>query len=135
MGVTHMGKPIYQKWLERVSYDIDTAEAMYVTGRYIYAVFMCQQALEKCFKALMAFKNMDIVPVHNLRRLAEMTGIIGEMSKDELKKIDFLSQYYLNARYKEDIEELSSRITADIAKDFVNFSREKVKWLTLKMRQ
>ncbi|HEY4481934.1 MAG TPA: HEPN domain-containing protein [Candidatus Brocadiaceae bacterium] len=130
-----MGKAIYQKWLERANYDIDTAEAMYTTGRYIYVVFMCQQALEKCLKALMAFKEMDIVPVHNLRRLAEMTGVIGEMSKEELKKIDFLSQYYLNARYKEDIEELMLQITADIAKDFVNFSKEKVKWLTLKIKQ
>lgn len=96
---------------------------------------MCQQALEKCFKAFMAFKEMEIVPIHNLRRLAEMTGVIGEMTQEELKKIDFLSQYYLNARYKEDIEELSSQITTDVAKDFVNFSRKKVKWLTYKMRQ
>ncbi|HHT9126305.1 MAG TPA: HEPN domain-containing protein [Candidatus Brocadiia bacterium] len=130
-----MKKTIHQKWLERVNYDIDTAEAMYTTGRYIYTVFMCQQALEKCFKAFMAFKKMDVTPVHNLRRLAEMTGIIGEMGKEELKKIDFLSQYYLNARYKEDIEELSSQISADVAKEFMNFSREKIKWLTLKMRQ
>lgn len=129
-----MEKAIYQKWLERVNYDMDTAEAMHATGRYIYAVFMCQQALEKCFKAFMAFKGMAIIPVHNLRRLAETAGIGGEISKEDLRKIDFLSQYYLNARYKEDIEELSSQITADIAKDFVNFSKEKVRWLTLKIR-
>lgn len=125
----------YQKWLERVKYDMDTAEAMYATGRYIYAVFMGQQAIEKCFKALMAFKRMEIVPVHNLRRLAEITGIIDEMSKEDVKKIDFLSQYYLNARYKEDIEELSLQITADIAKEFVSFSKEKVEWLIRKIKQ
>lgn len=95
-----MAKDIYQKWLERVKYDMDTAEAMYTTGRYIYAVFMCQQALEKCFKALMAFKGKEILPVHNLRRLAEMTGTASELSKEDLKKIDFLSQYYLNATYQ-----------------------------------
>ena len=49
-------------------------------------------------------------------------------------KMDFLSQYYLNARYKEDIEELSSQITDVIVKDFLNFSKEKVQWLILKMR-
>ena len=128
----------YQKWLERVKYDMDTAEAMYVTGRYIYAVFMGQQAIEKCFKALMAFKGMEIVPIHNLRRLAEIIGIIGiidEMSKEDVKKVDFLSQYYLNARYKEDIEELSLQITADVAKEFVSFSKEKVEWLIRKIKQ
>ncbi len=129
-----MEKAVYEKWLERVSYDMDTAEAMYAARRYIYVVFMCQQALEKCFKAFMAFKGIEIIPVHNLRRLAEMTGMVGEMSAEDLKKIDFLSQYYLNARYKEDIEELSSQTTADIAKDFISFSKEKVQWLTLKIK-
>ena len=129
-----MGKAIYQKWLDRVKYDMDTAEAMYATGRYIYTVFMCQQALEKCFKALITFNGMEMMPVHSLRRLAEMTGTIGELSKEDLRKIDFLSQYYLNARYKEDIEELSSQTTADIAKDFISFSKEKIQWLTRKIR-
>jgi len=129
-----MKKAIYQKWLERVKYDIDTAEAMYATRRYIYAVFICQQALEKCFKALMAFKGIEILPVHNLRRLAEMIDVIGELSHLDLKKMDFLSQYYLNARYKEDIEELLSQITDDIAIDFLSFIKEKIEWLTLKMK-
>jgi len=130
-----MEKTIHQKWLERVTYDIDTADAMYVTGRYIYTVFMCQQALEKSFKALMAFKEIEILPIHNLRRLAEITSVVDEISQVDLKKIDFLSQYYLNARYKEDIEELSLQITADTAKDYLNFSKENIKWLTHKIKR
>ncbi len=129
-----MEKKLYQKWLERAKYDIDTADAMYTTGRYIYTVFMCQQAIEKCFKALMAFKGIEIIPIHNLRRLAESTDVINEVSQTDLRKIDFLSQYYLNARYKEDIEELSLQITNDTAKDFLNFSKEKIKWLTHKIK-
>lgn len=129
-----MEKAIHQKWLERVTYDIDTADAMYATGRHIYTVFMCQQAIEKSFKALMAFKGIDIVPIHNLRRLAEISGVVDEISQADLRKIDFLSQYYLNARYKEDIEELSLQITADTAKDYLSFSKEKIKWLTHKIK-
>ena len=130
-----MGKAIHQKWLERVTYDIDTADAMYATGRHIYTVFMCQQAIEKSFKALMAFKGMEILPIHNLRRLAEIAGVVDEISPADLRKIDFLSQYYLNARYKEDIEELSLQITPDTAKDYLNFSKETIKWLIHKIKQ
>lgn len=129
-----MKKEIYQKWLERVKYDIDTAEAMYSTGRYIYAIFMCQQSIEKSLKALLVFKGIEIIPVHNLRRLAEASGVINELDKSDLKKIDFLSQYYLNARYKEDIEELAAQITEDMVKEFVDFSKEKIKWITQKIR-
>lgn len=129
-----MEKAIQQKWLERVTYDIDTADAMYATGRYIYAVFMCQQAIEKSLKAVLAFKSLEILPIHNLRRLAEISGVVDEISTVDLRKIDFLSQYYLNARYKEDIEELAIEITADTAKDYLNFSKEKIKWLTHKIK-
>ena len=129
-----MKKEPYQKWLERVEYDIDTAGAMYKTRRYIYAVFMCQQALEKCFKAMMSYKGMEVIPVHNLRRLAEKIDIIQEMTSEELRKMDFLSQYYLNARYKEDIEELSKHINKSTSENYIKFSREKIKWLSLKMK-
>jgi HEPN domain-containing protein len=129
-----MGKAIHQKWLERVKYDIDTADAMYATGRYIYTVFMCQQALEKSFKALIALKGMEILPIHNLRRLAEITDVVDEISPVDFKKIDFLSQYYLAARYKEDIEELSLQITADTANEYLTFSKEKIEWLTRKIK-
>lgn len=97
----------YQRWLERVSYDMDTAKAMVQTGRSIYAIFMCQQAIEKCFKALLSYSDREIVPIHNLRRLAEYLSVIGELEKSELEKLDFLSSYYINARYKDDLQQLS----------------------------
>jgi HEPN domain-containing protein len=129
-----MGKANHQKWLERVKYDIDTADAMFSTGRYIYAVFMCQQALEKSFKALMAYKGMEILPIHNIRRLAETTGVVDEIGPEDLRKMDFLSQYYLNAGYKEDIEELSFQITTDTTREYLSFSKEKIEWLTHKIK-
>ena len=121
---------IVRKWLERVEYDMKTAEAMLQTGRYIYAVFMCQQAIEKCFKALIAFLGGDVLPIHNLRRLAELSGLINQFNKDQLMKLDFLSQYYINARYKEDITELSRGITEEFSREMIDFSKEMIRWLT-----
>jgi len=37
----------YSYWEEYVHYDLDTAEVILDTGRYLYSVFMCQQALER----------------------------------------------------------------------------------------
>src|SRR4030042_6418739 len=90
------------KWLDRVAFDLDTAKAMLQTGRLIYAIFMCQQSLEKCFKALLSYQGKEIIPIHNLRRLAELSVDIYELNPDALIKLDFLSSYYINARYKED---------------------------------
>jgi HEPN domain-containing protein len=110
-------------WLDRVAYDIDTAKAMLQTGRLIYAIFMCQQALEKCFKALLAYKDREIIPIHNLRRLAELAEVIHEMDEPTLVKLDFLSSYYINARCKEDLQQLSRGITESVARDLSNFQK------------
>jgi HEPN domain-containing protein len=124
----------HERWLERVFYDLDTAKAMVQTGRLIYAIFMCQQAIEKCFKALLSYKDKEIIPIHNLRRLAELSGLIDELDEEKLMKLDFLSSYYINARYKEDLQQLSRGITDKTAQDFIHFSEGLVSWLCQKMK-
>lgn len=36
-----------QYWLDISDYDLETARAMLFSERYLYVVFMCQQAMEK----------------------------------------------------------------------------------------
>ena len=127
-------QPIYQKWLDRVVYDLDTAKAMLQTGRLIYAIFMCQQSLEKCLKALLAFQGKEIIPIHNLRRLAETASIIDQLEDSTLVKLDYLSSYYINARYKEDLQQLSKGISEGVVRDFIAFSEEQITWLQKKMK-
>ncbi|MCJ7698938.1 HEPN domain-containing protein [Candidatus Bathyarchaeota archaeon] len=122
------------KWLERVTYDLDTAKAMLQTGRLVYVIFMCQQSLEKCFKALLSYQGKEILPIHNLRRLAELSIGIHELNPDALIKLDFLSSYYINARYKEDLQQLSRGITETAAQDFFHFTEDLIKWLCQKIK-
>ena len=90
-----------QKWLDRVEYDLQTAKAMLDGSRYIYVIFMCQQAVEKCLKAVAVSRGRELVPIHNLRRLAELSEV--QFDQEKLLKLDFLSEYYVNSRYKEDL--------------------------------
>jgi HEPN domain-containing protein len=124
----------FRKWLDRVAYDMDTTKAMLQTGRLVYAIFMCQQSLEKCFKALLAYGEKEIVPIHNLRRLAEIANVIQELDEAALMKLDFLSSYYVNARYKEDLQQLSKGITETVVRDFIQFSEGLIAWLCQKMK-
>lgn len=39
-----------REWAERAQYDLDTADAMFKAGRYLYVLFCCQQAVEKVLK-------------------------------------------------------------------------------------
>lgn len=38
-------------WIELSDYDLETAEAMLLSKRYLYVGFMCHQTIEKAFKA------------------------------------------------------------------------------------
>ena len=35
----------YEHWLEYAKYDLDTADAMFNAGKWLYVAFMCQQAV------------------------------------------------------------------------------------------
>lgn len=61
-----------EEWFRQADYDIETALAMFETGRYFYAVFMCHLSLEKALKALYT-KILNALPpkTHNLVYLAE----------------------------------------------------------------
>jgi HEPN domain-containing protein len=37
----------FEYWLDIAQYDLDTAAAMFAAGRWLYVVFMCQQAIER----------------------------------------------------------------------------------------
>jgi HEPN domain-containing protein len=107
---------------------------MLQTGRLVYAIFMCQQSLGKCFKALLAFQEKEIFPIHNLRRLPEFTAVVKELDDSTFIKLHFLSSYYINARYKEDLQQLSKGITETVVQDFVDFSQGLIKWLCQRMK-
>ena len=60
----------YEYWLDIAQYDFDTAESMLKSGRWLYVVFMCQQAVEKLVKGLYVLYIDDNVPkTHNIRVL------------------------------------------------------------------
>jgi len=121
-------------WLERVDYDLETARAMYKAGRYLYVVFMCQQAIEKNIKAILALQGKEIKPIHNLSKLAEDADVLHELDKEAHIFIDMLSHYYLNARYKETIATLSQTIGRNEAKDYLEKTKRLILWLTQKMK-
>ena len=58
-------------WIELSDYDLETAEAMLRTKRYLYVGFMCHQAIEKIFKAYFVLLKSESTPYsHSLSYLA-----------------------------------------------------------------
>ena len=127
----------YLYWLNHAKYDLDSADAMYQTKRWLYVVFMCQQAIEKLVKALYgSYISFDSIPrIHNIRRLInDFSDKLPEAVPEENYLLfDLLSQYYLNNRYPDYIDDLLTQINADNAKIAFEQTKEAFAWLqTLK---
>ena len=59
-----------EKWIEAAEYDLQTAKAMLDTGRHLYVLFMCQQAMEKILKGIFVKQKKTLPPrTHNKRFL------------------------------------------------------------------
>ncbi len=86
-------------WIERSQYDLDTAKIMLETGRYLYVAYMCQQAVEKILKAIIARQGKENFPIHNLNRLAEIAMLRKRLSSDQFNFLAELTPYHIEARY------------------------------------
>jgi len=127
----------FEHWLDFAQYDLETASTMLSGGRWLYVVFMCQQAIEKLVKGLYGFYlEFDDVPrTHNITRLVNdfADQLPQQIGQDMLDFFDLLTRYYLNNRYPDYVDDLSIRTQEGDAKNVYYKTKEVFTWLlTLK---
>jgi HEPN domain-containing protein len=126
----------FNHWLEHAQYDLETADAMYKSGRWAYVVFMCQQALEKLCKGLyLLYINDNIPRLHNITAVfSKFADKLSESLSDDTRSLfDRLSLYYLEARYPEYKNNLSDVTDEETASLLLQKTKEVFQWLlTLK---
>ena len=119
-------------WLMSSKDNFKTADAMLKSGRYNFAMFMCQQTVEAILKAVFIIqKNERPEYIHKLPKLVEMTGVkIPKTIDNKILKID---AHYIKARYKEDrfnTKIYNRRNATALLKDTETI----IKWFTKKMK-
>lgn len=124
---------IVEKWIERAEYDMETARAMLYAKRYLYVAYICQQSIEKALKALIAYKNIANLPIHNLNRLAEIAGIQDELSPFQFEFFAELTPYCIEARYGDYKESLNEIINKDKAEMLLEETERIFQWIIQKI--
>jgi HEPN domain-containing protein len=121
-------------WLYHAQYDLDTADVMYQGGRWVYVVFMCQQAVEKLCKGLYLLYIDDNVPrIHDISNLIRRfeDKLSETISEDSFNFFDRLTNFYLNDRYPEYQQSISSMVNEQSAKAILDKTKEVFKWLLM----
>lgn len=117
-----------KSWLDASRYDLETAKALLKSRRYIYVLFMCQQALEKLLKAHVTARTGEFPPrIHNLVRLGELAAL--EFPQEDKKLLERLSLYYLQTRYPPNIQALAKTANRSMAAAHLEQTEALGKWL------
>ena len=88
-----------EEWIRAAEDDLETIEEIVDNPQLTHIVAVhAQQAVEKCFKALLEERERDIPKVHNLITLLGRIdeGVFEDIDVDML---DRLNQLYIEARY------------------------------------
>ena len=125
----------YSYWEDIAEYDFETANAMLNSGRYLYVVFMCQQAIEKIVKGLFVYYNDEEPPrTHNIINIFEKIHFKNLQSiLDKLEEYrDFLEEllaFYISERYPSYKERLSATVDQTHAQQVLFKAKEVFSWL------
>jgi len=122
----------FEHWLDIAEYDLETAKAMLNSSRWLYVVFMCQQAIEKLVKGLYVLYIDDDVPrTHNIRALIEMfeDKLPEKVAEENYTLFEDLSAYYLNGRYADYKQKLSRLLNETQANNYYQKAKGAFSWL------
>lgn len=135
-------KEKYEYWEEYARYDLDTAGVMFDTGRYLYCVFMCQQAVEKIVKGIyVLYTGEEPAKTHNIALIfnnlcdreefrKHVTDEDFNRRKDEYMPVFVrLLAFYISARYPTYKEKLTSALTKAQAQEIMDKAKEVFAWV------
>ena len=121
-------------WSDLSDYDLDTADAMFRTGRWLYVGYMCHQTLEKIFKAYWCSKKEEPAPYsHNLINVAQSCGLGQLLSDGQKVFISEIMPMNIEARYPSYKESLSSVLSEAKCKEILDKTKEMQQWVKTKL--
>lgn len=123
-----------QTWIDIAEEDLSTAEVCVQNKKYLWAMVMCQQAIEKILKAIYVKQKNEIPKkIHNLLILSADIGISLELTEDLKELFNSLLAYYLGSRYPDERKKLMTECNEEYSKDILNKTKETYLWLKKKL--
>jgi HEPN domain-containing protein len=117
-----------KNWLDSAQYDLETAEHMFKTGRYIYTVFMCHLALEKVLKAKAEGVTGKTPPrTHDLEYLMELAKLSPD--EDTERFIVEISNLSLVTRYPGDFQRILKDFSQERTGLILTKAKEVFQWI------
>ena len=119
-------------WWNLVENDLAVAKSLLAARHFLYVGFFCHLIIEKSLKAVIAGLDRDPPRIHNLSRLAELTGLLDQKSSKQLTILDDLEPMNIEGRYPGDIDRLTRTLNAKRCTLMLAQTEELSKWIKTK---
>jgi len=87
-------------WLEGSAYDLETAEAILESKRFLYVGFCCHLGVKKNLKGFLVKKLSDTAPfTHHLLVLANKCDLTSTLSEDDLNFLNLFTTLNIEDGY------------------------------------
>jgi HEPN domain-containing protein len=121
-------------WIEISDYDLETAEAMLDSKRFLYVGFMCHQTIEKIFKAYYTKLKSETAPYsHSLSYLAKKGDFYESFTESQKDFIDQIEPLNIEARYPSHKERLLRSLTKEKCTEILHNTKELQLWIKAKL--
>ncbi|MCD4679634.1 MAG: HEPN domain-containing protein [Bacteroidales bacterium] len=121
-------------WIGISDYDMETADAMLISKRYLYVGFMCHQTIEKIFKAYYVQNKEEAAPhSHSLSYIAKEGGFYKSFSEDQKDFIDQIEPLNIEARYPSYKERLLKSLTEQKCQEILNNTTHLQEWIKARL--
>jgi len=127
-----------EEWFLQAEYDIETAQAMFNSARYIYTVFMIHLSIEKAIKGIYAQTLEENPPkTHHLLYLIEriQSKIIFEIPENIFAPIREIDKVSIPVRYPENLRELTKDYQRETTLEILTAAKEVLTWLNSKLNK
>ncbi len=117
-------------WIDLSDYDIETADAMFQSKRYLYVGYMCHQTIEKAFKAYYLKLKQEVSPyTHSLSYIARKGDFYDFLSESQKMFIDEIEPLNIEARYPLNKERLLKSLTSQKCAELIINTKDLQKWI------
>ena len=121
---------LVKAWLNHVHEDISAAECLFQGGHWLYAAFLCHQAIEKTLKAYyVATHDDDPRFTHSHLKLLEDCGLIDQLTDEQLSFLDLMVPMYIEARYPEQKNSAARMLSNEACQHIIKTTKELTQWI------
>jgi HEPN domain-containing protein len=121
-------KAVESFWITEAKEALQVAEHLMEKGDYSYALFFGHLAIEKLLKAMYVVKKKDHAPpIHNLLRLAKLSGI--KVPTDKIDVLIEISAFNIEARYPDFKRIFRKKCNDEYAGKQITLIKEIFQWL------